>query len=74
MKKLMLAKKNYKCECCGANINLGDKYLRININRIGIFHYCIKCAQENKPLKYKNYYKNLEESLETERMAYDNTF
>lgn len=45
--KIVVSKKEYKCECCNKKINIGDKYLRLNINRKGIFHFCKECEKNN---------------------------
>lgn len=37
------AKKNYICCICGKQIQIGDKYERVNINYVGIFHKCKNC-------------------------------
>lgn len=46
--KVVVSRKEYKCECCNRKINIGDKYLRLNINRKGIFHFCKECEENNK--------------------------
>ena len=44
--KNVKAKKEYKCDCCGHSISVGKKYLRININKKGIFHFCNRCKDK----------------------------
>lgn len=46
--KVVISKKEYKCNCCNKQIHVGDKYLRLNINRKGIFHFCKDCEANNK--------------------------
>jgi len=37
--KLVTAKKNYRCDITYKEIIVGEKYWRINLNRVGIFHF-----------------------------------
>ena len=46
--KMVVSRKEYKCECCNKKINIGDKYLRLNIYHKGIFHFCKECEKNNK--------------------------
>jgi hypothetical protein len=84
--KFVYSKKNYKCDCCEKNISIGERYLRLNINRKGIFHFCKKCSKnEEEFIKYKimnpsdnyeEYERNKEADLcyDAYLSAYDNQF
>ena len=37
--KLVKAKKEYKCDETGKTIKVGEKYQRVNVNYVGIFHF-----------------------------------
>ena len=37
--KLVKAKKEYKCDRTGKTIKVGEKYQRVNIRNVGIFHF-----------------------------------
>lgn len=37
--KLVKAKKEYKCNRTGRTIKVGEKYQRVNVNYVGIFHF-----------------------------------
>lgn len=44
--KVVKARKVYQCDCCEKPINVGDSYLRINIQKRGIFHFCGNCKND----------------------------
>lgn len=33
------ARKKYKCDITGKDINIGDMYIRVNVRNVGIYHF-----------------------------------
>ena len=51
--KIVVSKKEYQCDCCNKKINIGEKYLRLNIKNSGIFHFCNNCKDEEDFIEAK---------------------